>query len=306
MITGLGYCGWDYVGLVPYIPHDDKVRMENCIEQGGGPAATAIVAATRLGVKTAFIGICGSDTRGDAIVRDLKKEGVNTAAMVRQRGADSPAAFCWVEQTTGKRSIAWTHGSVRRLGPKDVDVSLIKRSSVLHLDGHHIDAALHAAKIARKAGVMVSIDAGTLVPSIERLLKLCDVIIASEKFAYRLSGKKKTEQSIRALEAFKPAICAVTSGADGVYWSKDGVHARQRSFKVPVIDTTGAGDVFHGAFVAALAKGMNAAECMRFAAATAALKCTALGGRTGIPSYKQVVHYLHKGLKPLVVKGNKK
>ncbi|MEK6795323.1 MAG: PfkB family carbohydrate kinase [Spirochaetota bacterium] len=298
MITGLGYSGWDYIGLVPYIPHDDKVRIEKSLEQGGGPAATAIVAAARLGVKTAFIGICGDDDRGDMIVRELKKERVTTAGVIRHRGAMSPAAFCWVEQKTGKRSVAWTLGTVRPLRTGDVDVSLIHRSTILHLDGHHIDAAIHAAKIARKAGVTVSIDAGTMVAGIDSLLPLCDIIIASEAFAERYCGQKDPTRAIGKLLKLKPRICAVTLGSRGVLWCENGVYGRQASFSVPVVDTTGAGDVFHGAFAASIAKKMSTAEGMRFAAATAALKCRALGGRTGIPTDSMVMKYLNTGLKP--------
>ena len=294
LITGIGYCGMDYLCIVPYVPLDDKVEMVKSLIQGGGPAVTAIVAAARLGARTAFCSAVGDDERGAQIVGGLAAEGVDTRGVKIRRGSDSPAGFCWIEQKSGKRSIAWTRGSARPLTPRELDRDLIRNSRVLHLDGHQTQAALAAAKLARKSGVAVSLDAGTLVPKIDELLELADIVIASEKFALRYTGETRMDAAVKKLFSGARSFSAVTLGKAGSVGFDGKRLLRCPAFKVDVVDTTGAGDVFHGAFAFAYASGKPWAECMRFAAAAAALKCTRFGGRTGIPDLKTTEKFLRK------------
>ena len=293
-IIGLGYCGLDYLCLTPHIPVDDKVEALAALTQGGGPAATATCTAARLGAETAFVGATGDDERGRSIVSGLRKGGVNTDSIAVRSGADSPAAFCWTEKTTGHRSIVWTHGSVQPLAPEEIDNEMIKSAKILHLDGHQMAAALHAAQIARKNGVLVSLDAGTIVPGIEKLLTLSDIVIASEKFAERFIGEIDPEISVRKLFAGNCRFAAVTMGVKGSIGFDGETIFHQPSFKVKVVDTTGAGDVFHGAFAYRFINGGDWSECLRFAAAIAALKCTEFGGRTGIPTLAEAELFLQE------------
>lgn len=282
-ILGLGYCGLDYSCLLPRIPIDDKVEAMGTLIQGGGPAATAVCAASRLGAKAAFLGVAGDDSRGRSIIDDFKAEGVDTSNIAIRDASESPCAFCWIESTSGKRSIAWTKGGAKPLDPSEVSEELISSCKLLHLDGHQTAAAIRAAKLARKNGVAVCLDAGTLVPGIEELIALSDIVIASEKFAERFVGLKDPAESARRLFGAGCRFAGVTLGSEGS-WGFDGKSMlHQPSFKVKVVDTTGAGDVYHGAFAYRFVKGGSWADCMKFAAAVAALKCTAFGGRTGIP-----------------------
>ena len=198
-LIGIGYCGMDYLCVLPHIPHDDKVEIVESLIQGGGPAATAIVAAARLGADTAFCGVVGDDERGEQIVRGIADEGVDTAGIKVRKNAESPAGFCWIDQPSGKRSIAWTRGTARPLSAREFCRERIRASDLLHLDGHQMQAALAAAKTARKHGVCVSIDAGTLVPGIEELLALSDIIIASQPFAARFTGSRSPTAAVRKL-----------------------------------------------------------------------------------------------------------
>ena len=292
LITGIGYCGMDYLCIVPYVPLDDKVEMVKSLVQGGGPAVTAIVAAARLGARTAFCSAVGDDERGAQIVSGLSAEGIDTRGVKIRRGAESPAGFCWIEQKSGKRSIAWTRGSARPLSPRELDRAAIMNSCVLHLDGHQTQAALAAAKLARKHGVAVSIDAGTLVPKIDELLALSDIVIASEKFALRYTGETRMDAAVKKLFASGRLFSAVTMGKSGSIGFDGKRLLRCPAFKVDVVDTTGAGDVFHGAFAFAFASGKPWGECLRFASAVSALKCTQLGGRTGIPNLKTTYKFM--------------
>ncbi len=293
-LIGLGYCGVDYLCLTPCIPVDDKIEALATLTQGGGPAATATYASARLGAKTAFIGAIGDDERGRSIVAGLRDGNVDTSGMKIRAGAESPAAFCWTEKTTGHRSIVWTRGDVKSLSPEEVNTTMIKSAKLLHLDGHQMAAALHAAQISRTNDVTVVIDAGTMVPGIEKLLALADIIIASEKFAERFTGESNPEVSIKKLFANNCRFAAVTMGVEGSIGFDGKTIFKQPSFKVKVVDTTGAGDVFHGAFAYRYLNGGDWPACLRFAAAVAALKCTEFGGRSGIPTLAETERFLQE------------
>lgn len=284
----------DYLCVVPHIPVDDKVEMFQNLVQGGGPSVTAITAAARLGADTAFAGVVGDDERGRQIIDGLSAEGIDISALKVRQGAESPVAFCWIEKQSGKRSIAWGKGTAAALTPDEIDEDQIRNSMILHLDGHQTEAAITAAKIARKHGVIVSIDAGTVVPRIEKLMELSDIIIASEKFAAHFTGEAGMDAAVRKLFAANCRFSAVTTGNRGSLGFDGRNLIKCPAFKVDVVDTTGAGDVFHGAFVFEYSRGKTWAGCMRFASAVSALKCTKFGGRTGIPDLQTTENFLRK------------
>ena len=171
-------------------------------------------------------------------------------------------------------------------------MGVIEKSKVLHLDGHQTQAAIAAAKRARAKGVTVSIDAGTLVKGIEELLELCDIVIASEKFAANFTGDANPENSARKLFGESRKFAAVTLGSDGSVGFDGKIIIKQPAFPVKVVDSTGAGDVFHGAFIHQYVKGGGWADCLRFAAAVSAMKCMKFGGRTGIPTLAETEKFL--------------
>ncbi len=291
-ITGLGFCGMDYLCLVPHIPLDDKVEILQSAIQGGGPSVNAIATAARLGAATAFIGCVGSDPRGRDIVAGLAAEGVDVRGMKMREGTESAAGFCWIEKPSGKRSIAWTRGTAVPLSADEIPTDLIRNSALLHLDGHQTEAAVAAARLARQHGVTVSLDAGTLVPGIEHLLELSDIIIASEKFARRYTEQSDVEAAARKLFTPNCKFSAVTMGHEGSVGFDGHRFFKCPAFKVGVVDTTAAGDVFHGAFAYACVRGGAWPQCLRFASAAAALKCTRFGGRAGIPDLQTTEAFL--------------
>ncbi|MDX9867792.1 MAG: PfkB family carbohydrate kinase [Kiritimatiellia bacterium] len=292
-LIGIGYCGMDYLCVLPHIPLDEKVEIIDSLIQGGGPAVTAIVAAARLGADTAFLGVVGDDVRGAQIVRGIAAEGIDTAGVKVRKNAMSPAGFCWIDRQSGKRSIAWTRGTARPLTPCEFSRGRIRVSDLLHLDGHQTQAALAAAAFARKHGVCVSIDAGTILPGMEDLLSLSDIVIASETFAVRFTGSRSPETAVRKLFALGRRFAGITLGKRGSI-GFDGTRILHcPPFDVPkVVDTTGAGDTYHGAFAFAAAQSRPWEACMRFATVVAALKCTRFGGRTGIPDLRTAEQHL--------------
>ncbi len=291
-LIGLGYCSLDYCCLCPRIPIDDKVEAKQTLMQGGGPAATATYAAAKLGARCSFLSAVGTDEQGDEIRKQMEAVGIDTARMIRREGAASPSAFCWTDASNGNRSIAWTRGSVAPVAADEVCEKFIASATLLHLDGHQTTAAIKAATIAKESDVVVAIDAGTVVPGIDELLKLSDIAIMSEKFMQTHLGCTNPEDAVKKLFHAGSKFSAVTLGSKGSYGFDGATIYHQPSFKVDVVDTTGAGDVFHGAFAYQYIKGGGWQECLRFSAAVAALKCTKFGGRTGIPTLAEAKTFL--------------
>lgn len=213
-------------------------------------------------------------------------------ALVQRKGAVSAVSFCWADQESGKRSIAWSSGSAAPLRTDEIDEALIRSCRVLHLDGHQIDAAIHAARLANSAGVTVSLDAGTLLPRMEELLSHVDILIASEEFATTFSGELENEEQLARMKTANLKWAVVTLGARGSLGYDGSEFVRVPACQVPVIDTTGAGDVYHGAFLYAFLNAGNLLECMKTGSAAAGLKCGALGGRTAIPTREALHEFL--------------
>lgn len=292
--VALGFCSNDHLCLLPEIPLDGKVQMLEHQIQGGGPAATAAVAAARLGMPAAFIGTIGDDSAGQAILQEFQVEGVCTEAMRVRSGCASPIAYCWIDQPSGKRSVAWTRGNLPELSPDEVVLALVEQAKILHLDGHQPKAALAAAKIAREHGILVNFDAGTLREGVLELLEYVDILIASEAFARQYSGESDLEKALPKLALAGTRVTGCTMGDAGSMLYDQGKFIRCPAFKVEVVDTTGCGDVFHAAFGIRYLETGDPAESQRFAAAVSALKCRKLGGRAGIPRRAEVDEFLRR------------
>ena len=170
-IVALGFCSNDCLALLPEIPIDNKVQILEHLVQGGGPAATAAVTASRLGGRAAFISVVGDDDPGRAILRDLENEKVCVSGMKVRANCNSAIAYCWVDRNTGCRSVAWSRGNLPELEADEVDLDMVCNAGILHLDGHNPRGALAAAKAARSHGVKVSMDAGTLRDGVKEILE---------------------------------------------------------------------------------------------------------------------------------------
>ncbi len=290
--VGLGFCSNDYLSLLPEIPLDSKVQIQQHLIQGGGPAATSTVAAARLGLSAAFISVVGDDDPGKWILRDFASEGVSTDGMVVRPGKSSPIAYCWIEAPTGKRSVAWTRGDLAELAPEEVNLDLVRNAKILHIDGHNPQGALAAVKEARKHSVIVNFDAGTLRDGVKELLPYATILIASEAFARSYSGEADLDKAIYKLADVGAEVTGITLGEGGSMVLDHGKILRCPSFKIDAVDTTGAGDTYHTAFAVRYLETHDLMECMRFASAVAALKCLKLGGRTGLPSRAEVDEFL--------------
>ncbi|MFH1134822.1 MAG: PfkB family carbohydrate kinase [Pseudomonadota bacterium] len=293
-VVGLGQASLDFLGVAPRFPAlDSKCELSTLVVQGGGPAATALVALSRLGVKTAFIGAVGDDAFGPRIRNELAGEGVDVGRLLVAPGGVSQTAFVAIDEQTGARTIFWHRGRGLERDLTAVDFAVISSARLLHLDGLKLDSSLAAARVARTAGVPTVLDAGTLRPGCLELAGLVDYLIVSEKFMADFNPGPDPAEGLVRLKALGPRHAVVTLGERGSLGYDGEVFNRQPAYRVKVLDTTGAGDAYHGGYIYGVLAGWGLAAAMRFAAALAALKCRGIGGRTALPDLETVTTFLN-------------
>jgi len=295
--VGIGCSALDYLGIVSRWPDvDEKMPMDDLTIQGGGMIATALVAMARLGARVSWMGKQGDDPFGVQIFRFLDDEGVDHSHAVIEPGARSHFAFCIVDSHSGKRTIFHARGTESTLRPEELNRKEIESTRSLLIDFRYPEASEAAAQWAQEANVPVVIDAeGATDPEYAEILRHCDHIIPSKAFAEGFTGVSDWEEAAkRIFEEFRPAAVVITLGEDGcvAYDGTELIH--QPSFPVEVVDTTGAGDVFHGAYTFGLLQGWSLRDTIRFASAVAALKCRKLGGRAGIPTLEETISFLQR------------
>ena len=293
-VVGIGYSVIDYLGVVPTIPafDDPTVTRTDFRVSGGGQVATALVTLARLRARAAYIGVVGDDDAGHHMRDAFVREGVDVSAMRHQPGARSHVSLVLVDQTTAKRAIMTYRGACSPLELDETARTLICGARFLHLDGHEGPTSVEAARLARAAGARVCLDVNKVRDDTAAQISLTDVLIVPESFASTLTGAEDEATAARALRDCGPEIVVLTRGKDGcLLLAAEGMY-EQGAFPVTAVDTTGAGDVFHGAFTFGLLQGWNPQRTARFASAVSALKCTVMGGRTGIPTLAEVEAFL--------------
>ena len=262
--------------------------------QGGGKAATALVALARLGGSCGIVADIGSDLYGDVIEWDFTRHGIDTSQLRRMEGAGTSLSLVLSDRKTHGRSVIWQGGGAPLVN--DLDVQYLQQAKYLHVPGVS-GVFAEAMKIVREAGGKVVIDADRYDPAILDGLAMIDVFIASEFFFDRVAQGRDVETCCREIQKKGPQIVIFTFGAKGCAGiGMDGVFFSEPAFDVPVVDTTGAGDVFHGAFIYGLLQGWDARRCAEWGNAVSAIKITRLGGRAGIPDLQTVNKFLSSGV----------
>ena len=294
-VVGLGCACVDFLGVVPYMPGlDDEIQMLAASRQGGGEVATALVALARLGSTASYVGQIGDDPSGDLISTEFEQYGVDTSHLLVERGATSQTSIVLVDDKSGKRTILGVPFTAAEIAPDQIRPGFVEEARYLLLDGTARQAALEAARRARGDGIPVVLDADVLAldSEIELLLNLTDILIPSKSFSQRFTGTEDVEKAIGTFRAFGASIVLITLGEEGCVCYADGDTFHTPIFEVDVVDTTGAGDVFHGAFIHGLLQDWQLAQTVEFAAAVAAIKCAKLGGRAGIPDAAETAEFL--------------
>ena len=294
-IIGIGAAVYDTLMVVDRFPAEDtKLEGRETRVQGGGPCATALVAAQKLGCNTAYMGTMGDDLFGQFLRNDFLRWGVDTRFVTLVPGAISFHSVVLLNQRTSSRTCIWNRGTFPPPDAALLDAEALAHAKVLHLDGHMLDAALCAARLCRQSGAKVSYDAGGTYPGVERLLPLVDWLIPSEEFALKITGADSAQSAAQRLyKTYRPELIAITQGARGGLLLDEKGLRRYDSFPVEAKDTNGCGDTFHGAFIAGMLQGMDAGTACEYASAAAAIKCTRLGAREGMPTDEECRAFLH-------------
>jgi sulfofructose kinase len=296
-VVGLGLNAVDTVLLVHTFPSlGGKERIVGVTRQAGGQVATAIVTCQRLGLRARYVGTVGSDDAGRFQIASLRREGVDTRYVRVVRGAANQLAYIVVDQATGERTVFWERDPKLALRPKDLDLEAITSARLLHLDGCDVDAALKAARAARGAHIPVVADLDTVYPRVEGLFPWISHLVASSNFLPALTGET---DPFRALELLaresKMEAPGMTLGREGALLYHRGRSIYSPGFVVETVDTTGAGDVFHGAFIYGLLRGWTLERTLDFSNAMAALNCTALGARGRIATEAEAERLMATG-----------
>ena len=298
VIAGVGHCCQDHICTVEQYPPEDGSTHILSIDdsQGGGAVATALAAASRLGAKACLLARLGDDSTGDKILRGLAADGVDVALVSRVPGGRSSASYVMVNPETGSRTKFPYRDNLPPITFSAAERRAIAGADALHLDGTRYENALNAAKIAREAGTLVSLDGCSRQADNRLNLELAamaDILVMNAAYPFRVSGLDDREEALRFMAALgTPRVVMMTAGADGVYAVAGGKVHHYPAFQVRAVDTTGAGDVFHGAFLTRWLETEDTEESIRFAQAAAALKCLRPGGRAGIPDRGQLTAFL--------------
>jgi len=296
-VVGVGLNATDTLLIVPHFPaYAGKVPFEEEHLSPGGQVATALVACARLGLRSKYIGSVGDDLRGRVQIESLRGTGINLDHVMVRNGCANQSAYILIDRSTGERTVLWRRDDCLRLRPEEISEEMIACGRLLHIDGHDTPAVARAARIARSRGIPVTIDVDTIYHGFNSVLPNVDYLVASSEFPAAWTGE--TDQ-FRALEMIQREygmrVAAMTLGAHGALALENGRFHYAPAFVVNCLDTTGAGDVFHGAFCYAVLHGMEIHEALDLSNAMAALNCTALGARGGIRGLDEVRSLMARG-----------
>ncbi len=291
-----GHAAYDLNFIMDEYPvEDEKYRIDELIQTGGGPAANAASLLACWGVKTAFASLAGDDIYGRLIKEELVEAGVDISLLQLDKNKNTPLSAVIVNTATGSRTLLNRRNSTDQPAVSAETTALLSQMTptVLHFDGHALDLSLKMIELFPDAKIVM--DAGSLRPSTDRLCAVADYAVCSKKYAEEASGlddiisEDGRRHCLDILSKRYPGCIIVTLGAEGLFYgersaSEESVMHSMDAFNVKAVDSTGAGDIFHAAFSFGLLKGFNLEKNLHFSSAAAALSVTKPGGRTSIPT----------------------
>lgn len=296
-VVGLGLNATDTVMLVRDFPAlGGKERVTSISRQAGGQIATALVTCRRLGLSARYIGKVGDDDAGKFQLESLEREGVDVEHVAVSEGTPNQFGHIVVDEATGERTVFWDRDARLSVAAGELSREAIVRSRSLHLDGCDVDACVLAAQWAKSSGIPVVADLDTVYKQVERLFPYIDYLLASANFLPSATGQDDPflvlEYMAREYHIKAPGM---TLGRDGALVYSEGRFVYSPGFVVETVDTTGAGDVFHGAFIHGMLRGWPLATMLDFSNAMAALNCMSLGARGGIRTESEAMELIAKG-----------
>jgi sulfofructose kinase len=289
-VLGIGLNATDTLLLVHEFPaYAGKVPFHRELLSPGGQVATAVVACSQLGLRTKYIGTIGDDQRGVIQRESLENTGVDTSGLIIRANCPNQTAYIVIDERTGERTVFWQRAACLRLTPEEISREDITSTRLLHIDGYDRDAAVWAARVAREHGVLVSLDVDSVYPEFDAVLRHVDYLVAGSGWPAKWTDEADPFTALSVLQReYGMRVAAMTLGYQGALALYQGRWYYSAAFEVQCADTTGAGDVFHGAFCYAMLERMAMPRALEFANAAAALNCTAIGARGHVPTRAEV------------------
>lgn len=295
-VAGVGLNATDTIIRLPHFPaFNSKVEFRVSEVLPGGQVASALVACARWGLKARYAGKIGDDAAGDLQKAEMERAGIEARWSVVP-DCQSQSSFILVDEQSGERTVLWKRDARLELLPREIRKEWVVRSKLLHVDGHDCRAAATAARWARQAKIPVTADLDNLYPGVEALLENVDFAITSRDFPGRLSGDADLLNSLPKLASrFGCKLAASTLGEDGVLAWDGSIFHYSPAFEIKPVDTTGAGDIFHGAFAFGTVRGLDIPRLLEFCCAAAGLSCLGSGARGGIAPLAKIEQFVRIG-----------
>jgi sugar/nucleoside kinase (ribokinase family) len=290
-VVGVGCNSVDYVYRVPASPRAGsptaKLRISSHQTMCGGQMATALVACAGFGLTAAYLGCVGNDHNGRLVLSEIARHGVDTSHVLTRECANRFAVIA-VDDSNGERIVLWDRDDALGLERSEIDPALIGSARLVHVDDEDQEAAIAAAAIARAAGVPTTSDIDRITGRTGDLVAAVSLPIFAEHVLPAITGESDIERALRALRRSHQGDLYVTLGSAGSALLAGDDLIREPAVEVIAVDTTGAGDVFRAALIAAILNGASPRERLRFANTAAALSCTRAGAIAGVPTREEV------------------
>ncbi len=295
-VIGIGHLCYDHISIIDgYPPEDTSKHIDEMFNQPGGAASQAIAAVARLGGTAGYLGNLGDDDVGKYLHADCLSEGIDVSHVRLIPGGVTSTSYVFVNSRNASRTLFTYHD---KLPAYIFDLEArryIAGAKCIHLDGTMYENAMEAARIAHEKQVLVSLDGCSPQKDNDKnlaLAALTDILIMNETYPCRLVDDSDRERAILRIAELGPRVVISTSGDKGCLLARDGAIERFPAYRIEPVDTTGAGDVFHGAFIFGMLKGYSIEDTIKFSSAVSAINCMSIGGRKGIPSFVQVRQFM--------------
>jgi sulfofructose kinase len=295
-VVGVGLNATDTLLLLPKFPaYAGKVPFTEEILSPGGQVASAMVTCAKLGLRVKYIGTVGDDERGQIQMESLRGQGINLDHVQLRKNCPNQSAYILIDHMTGERTVLWRRPDCLRIDPHEITPEQIACARMLHIDGHDTAAVARAAEIARKHDIPVTVDVDTIYPGFDKVLPNVDYLVSSSEFPAGWTGEHDHFKALELIqEQYGMRVAAMTLGADGALARVDGKYVYSPAFVVNCVDTTGAGDIFHGALCYSLLQNWPIRDALDFSNAMAGLNCTAIGARGGVGTLEQARSLLER------------
>jgi len=305
-LLGVGISPVDFfVSIDEYPAPGKKINgiPDHLLIAGGGPVPTAACTFAKMGGTSSVISSIGDDRWGDFIREELDKFGVRHDQLIVRKQCSTALASAWINIHTGERTIVLDMSPRLFIKPRDIHLAHLPKPKLVQVDGRHVAADLKVARWAKQVGARVMLDVGSDRNPVDELFPYLDFLVCADDYACAYFKTRSIEKAARGFKKIGIPEVVVTAGTTGSFGIDSGGRiARQNAYKVDAVDTTGAGDVFHGSFLYGIHRGWDLPRRMNFAAAAAALKCRKPGARMGIPSLRQTMNFMrnhrrfHRGM----------